>query len=78
MPLELNQNEYGESSEMPLTDSEGTTTVGIRTHAKEELPTFRIAATGALLMVIFVDGVFVRVWDPNQSIIARTEVWPPN
>ena len=54
-----------------------TTTVRIQTHAKEKLPTFCIAATGAPLMVIFVNGVFARVWDPNQSI-ARTEAWPPN
>ena len=57
--------------------SEETTTVRIQTHAKEKLPTFCIAATGAPLMVIFVNGVFARVWDPNQSI-ARTEAWPPN
>jgi len=28
-------------------------------------------------MVIFVNGVFARVWAPNQ-FIARTEAWPPN
>jgi hypothetical protein len=55
----------------------GTATVWIQTHAKEKLPTFCIAATGAPLMVIFVKGVFARVWAPNQSI-ARTEAWPPN
>ena len=80
-------NEYGDGPNSPLRDRldihvyrsvlEGNSPVWIQTHAKEKLPTFCIAATGAPLMVIFVNGVFVRVWAPDQSI-AKTEAWPPN